>query len=104
VHYVYLLQSLSHPNQRYIGLTSDLKARLAKHNAGGVPHTSKFTPWKLGTYVAFSTREQASQFELYLKSGSGRAFASRHLWPEMPDSPPIPAGPGPNSCCVGQRI
>jgi predicted GIY-YIG superfamily endonuclease len=81
VHYVYLLQSLSHPNQRYVGLTSDLKARLAKHNAGGVPHTSKFTPWKLATYVAFSTREQAAQFETYLKSGSGRAFASRHLWP-----------------------
>lgn len=84
MHYVYLLQSQSHPEQRYIGLTSDLKARLAKHNAGGVPHTSKFTPWGLRTYVAFSTREQAAQFEQYLKSGSGRAFASRHLWPLLP--------------------
>jgi predicted GIY-YIG superfamily endonuclease len=83
VHYVYLLQSLSHPNQRYIGLTSDLKARLAKHNAGHVSHTSKFFPWKLHTYVAFSTREQAAEFERYLKSGSGRAFANRHLWPKV---------------------
>jgi putative endonuclease len=81
VHYVYLLQSLSHPNQRYVGLTSDLKARLNKHNEGGVTHTSKFKPWHLMTYIAFTTREQAAQFELYLKSGSGRALANRHFWP-----------------------
>ena len=63
LYYVYLLQSQSHSEQRYVGLTSDLKGRLAKHNAGGVPHTSKFTPWTLRTYAAFSTREQAAQFE-----------------------------------------
>lgn len=79
--YVYLLESRSHPDQRYTGLTSDLKARLAKHNEGGVPHTSKFVPWEIRTYVAFSGREQAAQFERYLKSGSGRAFANRRLWP-----------------------
>ena len=82
MHYVYLLQSISHPNQRYIGETSDLKARLKKHNAGGVPHTSKFVPWKLQAYIAFPTRPPALTFERYLKTGSGRAFASRHLWPE----------------------
>ena len=81
MHYVYLLQSLSHPNQRYVGLKSDPKDRLSKHNEGGVAHTSKFKPWHLRTYIAFSTREQAAQFELYLKSGSGRAFANRRLWP-----------------------
>ena len=79
MHYVYLLQSQPHPDQRYIGLTSDQKARLAKHNDGGSPHTAKFRPWTLRTYVAFFTREQAAQFEQYLKSGSGRAFANRHL-------------------------
>lgn len=83
MHYVYLLQSQSHPDQRYIGLTSDLKARLAKHNEGGVPHTSKFRPWTLQSYLAFSTRDQAAAFERHLKSGSGRAFANRHLWLEM---------------------
>ena len=81
VHYVYLLQSLSHPQQRYIGLTSDLRARLAKHNEGGVSHTSKFRPWIIQTYGAFQLRDQAAQFEHYLKSGSGRAFAKRRLWP-----------------------
>ena len=84
MHYVYLLRSLSHPDQRYVGLTGDLKARLNKHNEGAVAHTSKFKPWRLRTYIAFSTRDKAAQFELYLKSGSGRAFASRHLWLELP--------------------
>ena len=81
MHYVYLPQSTSHPDQRYVGLTSDLKARLAKHNEGGVAHTSKFKPWLLHVYLAFTTRAQAASFESYLKSGSGRAFANRHLWP-----------------------
>ena len=82
MHYVYLLKSQSHPDQRYIGLTDNLKARLAKHSQGGVPHTSKVTPWTLQTYAAVSTREQATEFDHYLKSGSGRAFANRHLWPQ----------------------
>ena len=80
MHYVYLLQSQSHPSERYVGLTSDLRSRIATHNAGRVSHTSKFVPWTLKTYVAFSTRPQAADFEQYLKSGSGRAFANRHLW------------------------
>jgi hypothetical protein len=28
MHYVYMLQSLSHPEQRYTGFTADLKERL----------------------------------------------------------------------------
>ena len=63
----------------YIGITDDLRARLAKHNAGEVPHTSKYKPWRLKTYVAFSDEAQAIAFEKYLKSGSGRAFAKKHL-------------------------
>ena len=31
--YVYLLQSVTHPEQRYVGLTSDLEKRLSAHNA-----------------------------------------------------------------------
>ena len=81
MHYVYLLQSESHPAERYNGSTSDLKARLIKHSEGGVPHTAKFRPWRLATYLAFQTKTQAETFERYLKSGSGRAFANRHLWP-----------------------
>jgi putative endonuclease len=54
-------------------------ARLRKHNAGEVTHTSKFGPWKIRTYVAFSDEKQAIAFEKYLKSGSGRAFAKKRL-------------------------
>jgi putative endonuclease len=61
-------------------VTSDLKQRLADHNAGKSPHTSKYVPWKLVTYVAFSDAERADVFERYLKSGSGHAFARKRLW------------------------
>ena len=79
MHYTYILRSLSNPSQRYIGSTSDLRARLAKHNSGQVHHTSKFMPWKIETYIAFVTLVKAQAFERYLKSGSGHAFAARHF-------------------------
>ena len=63
----------------YIGSAADLQARLAKHNAGEVPHTSKFKPWKIEAYFAFETKEKAVAFEAYLKTGSGHAFAKRHF-------------------------
>ena len=77
--YAYILRSISHPDQRYIGSTQDLRVRLARHNRGDVPHTSKFCPWKIEAYFAFETMEKAAHFETYLKSGSGHAFAARHF-------------------------
>ena len=60
--YVYILES--HDSEHfYVGITDDLRARLAKHNAGEVPHTSKYGPWRLKTYVAFSDEKQAIAFE-----------------------------------------
>jgi putative endonuclease len=76
--YVYILQSLD-GEHFYIGITDDVPARLMKHNAGGVPHTSKHRPWRVRTYVAFADEKLAFAFEKYLKSGSGRAFAKKHL-------------------------
>jgi predicted GIY-YIG superfamily endonuclease len=35
--YVYLLQSETAGSQRYVGVTSDLKARIADHDAGKSP-------------------------------------------------------------------
>ena len=76
--YAYILESLN--SQRfYVGITDDLRARLAKHNAGEVPHTSKYGPWRIKTYIAFSDQKQAGAFEKYLKSASGRAFAKKRL-------------------------
>jgi predicted GIY-YIG superfamily endonuclease len=78
--YVYLIQSETFATERYVGATSDLKQRLAEHNAAKSPHTSKFVPWRLVTYVAFSDDHKAESFERYLKSGSGHAFARKRLW------------------------
>jgi len=80
VRYVYLLESLAFADERYVGLTSDLKRRLAEHNAGKSTHTAKFRPWRVVTYVAFSDEAKAADFERYLKSGSGHAFANKRLW------------------------
>ena len=78
--YVYLIRSESHPQQSYIGITSELKKRLSAHNSGGSVHTSTFKPWKLVTYVTFSDTSKALEFERYLQTGSGRAFAKKRLW------------------------
>lgn len=71
---------MTHPEERYTGFTTHVEERLKKHNDGGSPHTAKFRPWKLVAYFAFEQKETAIAFERYLKSGSGRAFAKRHLW------------------------
>jgi putative endonuclease len=78
-HDVYILQSVQHPEQHYTGATSDLQARIRKHNEGGCPHTAKFKPWRIETAIRFSNKQKAVNFESYLKSGSGREFARRHL-------------------------
>ena len=79
MHYVYIIRSISHRLQIYIGATSDLKQRLSDHNSGKSPHTSKFTPWEIECYLGFPEKQQAYDFEKYLKSHSGRAFASKRL-------------------------
>jgi putative endonuclease len=77
--YVYVLQSEMEPNRFYTGCTDDLRSRLARHNRGEVPHTSRWKPWRLKTYVALFDRERARDFEKYLKSASGRAFLKKRL-------------------------
>jgi len=77
--YVYILESVGDSEHLYVGLTDDLPARLTKHNAGSVPHTTKFRPWRIKTAIAFRDRSKAAAFEAYLKSPSGRAFAKKRL-------------------------
>ena len=82
--YVYILESVRSPNQRYIGLTPDLKQRFTDHNAGRSPHTWKYKPWNLVAYLAFADERTGVEFEQYLKSGSGRAFLARHFLRSLP--------------------
>ena len=78
--YVYLLQSISHPQKRYTGITSDLQTRIKDHNAGKLPTTAKYQPWKIVVAIRFDNDTRANAFERYLKNGSGHAFARRHFW------------------------
>ena len=78
-HYVYILASESCENRHYNGMTENLEKCLKSHNAGQVTHTAKYRPWRIETAVAFRSLEKAAAFEKYLKSHSGRAFASKHF-------------------------
>ncbi len=66
-------------DQIYVGHTGDLKKRLSNHNAGTTSHTAKYKPWELVMYLAFKHETSAIEFEKYLKSHSGRAFAVKRL-------------------------
>lgn len=85
MHYVYIIQSLNHPNQTYVGCTEDLKKRISNHNAGTTPHTAKYLPWKLVFYAAFEDKLKAYSFEEFLKSGSGRQFKKKDYYKLSPE-------------------
>lgn len=77
--FVYILKNSQIPPRYYTGLSSDVAARCASHNAGCSTHTSKYRPWSIDLVVEFADERRAVAFERYLKSGSGVAFAKRHL-------------------------
>ena len=77
--YVYIIPSIAHPDEYYTGSTDDFHERLKAHNAGKSPHTVKYLPWKPVVVICFADPQRAAEFERYLKSGSGRAFALKHF-------------------------
>ena len=77
--FVYILRSNRDPERHYVGVTSDVRERLSWHNAGLNAHTARDRPWHVIVSVEFITEKAALQFERYLKTGSGRAFAKRHF-------------------------
>jgi predicted GIY-YIG superfamily endonuclease len=77
--YVYILRSVRFPEQRYVGVTGDLRRRLREHDEGKCSSTARFAPWVLETYIAFLEKQKALAFEKFLKSGSGTAFRHRRL-------------------------
>ena len=78
MHFVYILQSLSHPDRFYTGLCKDVDARLAAHN-GSIAPQLQIQAVETDSCHWFERVETASAFERYLKSGSGRAFAVKRL-------------------------
>ncbi len=78
MYYVYILQS-SKSGILYYGYTADLKKRFKEHNSGKSRFTKGHLPWELVWYSAFRDRRKAEDFELYIKSGSGKAFVYKRL-------------------------
>ena len=72
-------RSLADRGRYYTGITANPVARLGAHNAGRSPHTAKGKSWALDVLIEFADEARALAFERYLKSGSGVAFARRHL-------------------------
>jgi putative endonuclease len=75
--YVYILKCIN--GTIYTGCTTNLQNRIKKHNQGQVIYTKDKLPVELVTYIAFGDKYKAFNFEKYLKSGSGRAFAKKRL-------------------------
>jgi putative endonuclease len=75
--YVYILKCCD--GTYYTGCTQELDSRLSKHQKGLVHYTKDKLPVMLITYIAFSEKYKAYQFEKYLKSGSGTAFRNKRL-------------------------
>lgn len=77
--YVYYLRSQSFPDKTYIGFSTDLKQRLADHNAGKSIYTKDFKPWALIGFFGFDTEIKALRFERHLKTNAGRVFLRRYF-------------------------
>jgi len=78
MYFVYILKSLK-DSSYYTGFTTDVEARLKKHNSGLVEYTSTRRPFELVWYCCFEDKLKALHFEKYLKSGSGFALARKRL-------------------------
>lgn len=66
MHYVYVLRSEAPAPGFYIGATSDLRKRVAGHEAGDT-HSTRGRRWRLVYYEAYLTREAAFDRERKLK-------------------------------------
>ncbi|MDO8260479.1 MAG: GIY-YIG nuclease family protein [Candidatus Magasanikbacteria bacterium] len=77
MYYVYILKCNN--KSLYVGCSNDLKDRINLHKKGYVKSTRNKLPIKLIFYCCFPNKYVAYNFEKYLKTGSGRAFISKHL-------------------------
>jgi predicted GIY-YIG superfamily endonuclease len=76
---VYILRSERDPARHYVGRSANVEERLRWHNEGPSGHTVHHRPWRVLVSIEFCDGGSAARFERHLKSGSGRAFAQRHV-------------------------
>jgi len=68
---VYLLLSES-KNRYYIGYSSNLEARLIRHNQKSKGFTGNINDWKVVYTEQYNTKEEAQKRELQIKSWKSR--------------------------------
>lgn len=61
-------------NKHYYGYTTNIEARLLSHNQSGNDWTAKYRPWIVIHIKEFATKQEAMQYEKWMKSGVGRVF------------------------------
>lgn len=77
-YYVYIIQSEKNQDL-YVGYTTDLKARLERHNKGFNVSTKPYRPWQLIHYEAYRNEDDAKRREKYLKTSQGSRLLKRML-------------------------
>jgi putative endonuclease len=76
--YVYIL--LCADGKYYVGYTKNFSDRLARHQRGEVKFTQTRLPVEVKVLIAVPDQYIALKLEDYFKTGSGRAFASKHFF------------------------
>ncbi len=74
---VYVLYSLI-TGDVYVGVTGDLKTRLASHHQGSVPSSRDLRPLLLLSFEYFMCKTDALKREAFLKSAEGRRHLAQH--------------------------
>ena len=113
--FVYILRSISNPEYRHFGITSDLGQRLSYHNQGQSKHTSKFIPghrplgsnaeWKDWTWkqpIRTSLRGEASYGEREGQQPLGQS-AERKWWTRYTQIRTTPRGEASHGEREGQQ-
>ncbi len=77
-YYVYVLQS-EKDGKKYTGYTSDLRARLERHNKGHVPATKRRRPFKLIYFEGCLNQQDATHREKYLKTAYGKRYLKNRM-------------------------
>ena len=77
--FVYVLKNADQHPKFYVGLSSNVQARLADHNMGRCPHTTSGRPWQLHVLLGFTDEKRAIRFERYLKIRFGPRFREAAL-------------------------
>jgi putative endonuclease len=72
-YFIYILQS-EKDGTYYIGHTSDLEARLRRHNQGRSAYTRDRAPWKLLYKEGLNSKAEAMRREKEIKARKSRKF------------------------------